>query len=219
MAKLQIDWKEMNTVRVTTGTNAKNEDVDMSNATALLSAADRQNARPFMVYLTTANEKFALEQQNVDATALKDERVSLASKLFTMVKTDGDAVSKDHAFARHLRVGGELPRFVVFTSKGEEVGSLAGTVSPSKLFQLMKKAASQDYVVNVDNWVKDYQKVLTETDKLETLKAALAQKETRAQTASAAREVEQKKELYAKQEEELKAREEKLANPKRKNVA
>lgn len=219
MAKLQIEWKELNSVTVTTGTNAKNDAVDMSLATAMLSAADRQNARPFVVYLTTSNEKFAVEQQNVEATALRDERVSLAAKLFTMVKADGDAVTRDHAFARHLRVGGDLPRFVVFNSKGEDVGSLGGTVSPSKLFQLMKKAATADYAVNVDTWVKDYQKVLTEIDKLETLKTALAEKETRAQTASAVREVAQKKELYAKQEEELKVREEKLANPKRKDVA
>jgi hypothetical protein len=219
LAKLGIDWKDMNKVAVTTGKNAVNDAVDMSIATAMLSATDRQNQKPFVVYLTTTNEKFAVEQKNVDETALKDERVSLSTKLFTMVKADGDSVTKDHVFGRHLKAGGDLPRFVVFTSKGEEVGSLAGTVSPSKLFQLMKKAATQDYAVAVDTWVKDYQKVLTDIDKLDGLKTALSQKEARAQTASAQKEVAQKKELYAKQEEELKVREEQLANPKRKDVA
>jgi thioredoxin-related protein len=216
LAKLQIDWKQLNSVSVTTGASATNDNVDMSSATALATPADRQANKPILIYLTTTNEKFAVEQQNVDATALMDERVGLSSKLFTMIKTDGDAITKSHPFAKNLGVGGDLPRFVVFSSKGQSVGSLEGTVSPSKLFQLMKKASAPEYVVNVDTWVKDYQKILTELDKLDNLQKALAEKESRAQTASAQKDVAQKKDLYAKQEEELKAREEKLANLKRK---
>jgi hypothetical protein len=216
LAKLTITWSEINNPKVTTGAGSAADAVDMSTARAMLTADDRQYERPFVVYLTSSEEKHRVEQENVDATALKDERVSLSARLFTMVKTDANAIGESHPFARFVGSGGNLPRLVAFSANGQEIGRLEGTVSPSKLFQLMKKTAIRDYVVNVDNFVKDYQKILTELDKLDTLRKALADKESRKKTAADEREIALKTETYDKQEAALKEKEEKLLAVKRK---
>jgi len=180
----------------------------------MISAADRQKDMPILVYLTTNTEKFATEQDVIEQTTLKDERVSLASKMFVMVKANGDEIDQNHVFGRFLD-GSKLPRFVLFSSDGERIGKLEGRASPSKLYGLMKKAANRTYVTRMDTFVKDYQKVLTSLDKLDALKNALAQKEARDDSARGKREVEKKRAEYEQQEEELREAEQELLDFKR----
>ncbi len=209
MAKLNIGWTELASTSVTTGTTGGGALQDFSTARGMLRADDAQEAKPILVYLTSSDEKDLVAQDVIDQTTMKDERVSLASKMFTMVKADGNQISSDHPFAKWIG-GKDLPRIVLFSSVGEEVGKLEGRASPSKLFALMKKAAARDFKTNVDRFVKDYQKILTELDKISALQQAAATKEARDISASEQRKLEKKKQELAKNEEELRALEEKL---------
>jgi len=218
MAKLNIDWTELADASVTTGATGTTEIRDMSTATGMLHASERQAEKPILVYLTSREEKYSTEQDVVENTTLRDERVAIGSKLFTMVKANGDAIDSNHPYYNHL-AGRTLPRFVAFTSDGEQIGKIEGRASPSKLFKLMKKAATRDYVVNLDKTVKDFQKLLTELDKLDVLRQAVAQKEQSAQTSRDKKEIEKKRDQIAKDEEELREAEEKLFDVKRRKKA
>jgi len=220
MAKLNVEWTELADTSVTTGAGggATAEGRDMSTATGMLRPGDAQAEKPILVYLTSSDPDDQVAQDVIEQTTLKDERVSLASKMFTMVKADGYTISKDHPYARFIG-GKKLPRFVLFSSNGTKVGKLEGKASPSKLFALMKKTGKRDYKTNVDTFVKDYQKVLTALDKLDTLKQAVAAKEARDITKAEKRKLEKKQEEIAKEEEDIRAVEQKLLTFRRKNAA
>ena len=217
MAKLQVSWTELASYRVTTGGNVTDVQ-DLSTAQGMLTKTDLQHERPLLVYLTSSGEKEQQAQDVLEGTSLKDERVSIASKFFTMVRDDGDQITKDHPYYRWIG-GRELPRFVVFTSGGDKVGKLEGRASPSKLYGLMKKAIAKDYVVNLDRTIKDYQKILTSLDRLSVLKSSLSSKEGRTNNQNEQRKIERKKAALAKEEEELRAREEKLLAFKKRDTA
>lgn len=217
MAKLQIEWTELASTQVTTGAQAE-EVADLSTATGMLTPADHQYERPILVYLTSNDEDVRSAQDVVEGTTLKDERISIASKFFTMVRDDGDQITNGHPFDRWIG-GNELPRFVVFTSTGERVGKLEGRASPSKLYGLMKRAVRQEYVVNLDRTIKDYQKILTDLDRLSVLKTTLEAKEARDVSPREQRKIEKEKEELAKEEEQLRTREEELLKFERRKTA
>ncbi|MFH0945341.1 MAG: hypothetical protein V2A76_09110 [Planctomycetota bacterium] len=217
MAKLQVTWTELASYRVTTGGNAADVQ-DLSTAQGMLNKADLQFERPLLVYLTSSHENEQQAQNVVESTTLKDERVSIASKFFTMVRDDGDQITKDHPYYKWIG-GQDLPRFVVFTADGDKVGKIEGRASPSKLYDLMKKAITKDYVVNLDRTIKDYQKILTSLDRLSVLKSALSSKEGRTKSKSEQSKIEREKEALAKEEEELRAREEDLLKIKKRDTA
>lgn len=218
MAKLRIEWSDLAETSVTTGAGGSGALQDFSTARGMLTPGDAQAEKPFLVYLTSTDEDDRVAQDVIESTTLKDERVSLASKLFTMVKADGQQITKDHPFYRWIG-GRQTPRFILFTSAGDRVGKLEGRASPSKLYALMKKTAVRDFKVNVDRFVKDYQKVLTSLDKINTLKMALAQKESRKLTKAQSKDLEKKKTEIAADEEDLRAVEEKLLTFRRRNTA
>jgi hypothetical protein len=217
MAKLNITWTSLADFRVTTGAGG-GESQDLSTARGMLRPSDQQTEKPFVVYLTSSDEKDQTSQDVIEQTTLKDERVSIASKLFTMIKDDGEMITRDHPYARWV-YGRELPRFVAFCSNGDPVGKLEGRASPSKLYGLMKKTASRDYIINVDRMVKDYQKILTSLDKLSVLQSALDQKESGDNTSAEKRKIEKERDELAKEEEELRQLEEKLLTFKRRNAS
>ena len=217
MAKLSIDWTDLATTRVTTGTQAQDVQ-DLSSATGMLNRADQQFERPILVYLTSSTDEARTSQDVVEGTTLKDERVAIASKLFTMVRDNGDQITRDHPFHRWIG-GNQLPRFVVFTSDGQKVGKLEGRASPSKLYGLMKKAAVKEYVVNLDRTIKDYQKILTALDRLSVLQSSLVSKEGRDVNQREQKQIEKKRAELAKEEEQLRVREDELLKFKKRNAA
>lgn len=212
MAKLTIDWTDLGSTTVTTGVDAEGN--DLSTARAVLGTQYQDADKPFVVYLTSSDPKALRMQEVVEGTTLMDERIAIGAKAFTMVRGDGDLLSEDHPFHRYLG-GKSYPRFVVFSADGTQVGRLEGQVSPSKLFGTMKKAFKRDYVGNLDRIVKDYQKVLTQLDTIDTQKQAIAEKEARAQTARDKKELARKKEEIAKEEEAVREAEEKVLDFKR----
>lgn len=214
MAKLNLDWKELPSTSVTTGANADSKGIDFSTPLALVDGRYVEKGKPFVVYLTSSDSKAVRMQEVVNGTTLMDERITVGAKAFTMIKSDGDQLTKDHPFHRYL-AGESLPRFVVFSGSGERVGKLEGQVSPSKLFGVMKKAYLADYIGDLDKTVKDYQKVLTQLDTLNSLKMAVEDKANRATTARDKAEVEKKRAEIAKEEEKLRIAEEKVLDLKR----
>jgi hypothetical protein len=208
VARLNIQWTTLADASVTTGVAAA-EIADTSSIRGILKPEDRQHERPILVYLSSKSDAVQVEQDVIEKTTLMDERVQLAAKLFTMVKADGDAIDETHPYAR-LVGGRSLPRFVLYSASGERIGQYEGSASPGKLFALMKRAAERDYTLNVDDFVQDYQKILTALDKLQALTSALESKESRDETAKGKREIEKKRAQYEAEQEELKIAEEKL---------
>lgn len=216
MAKLNVSWSGLGETSVTTGTDA---DVgkDFSTARAMLDSNSMQTDKPFVVYLTSSDPQSVREQEVVDNTTMMDERISIGAKAFVMIKADGDSITKDHAFYRHLK-GKKFPRLVAFSAAGDRVGALEGRTSPSKLFGLMNKAYKRDYKGDLGKTIKDFQKVLTQIDTMDSQKRALDEKELHAKTKRAKNEIVKKRAILAKQEEELRIQEEKILEFRRRTA-
>lgn len=104
----------------------------------------------------------------------KDERVAIGAKAFHAVKIAADRIPAGAGAAEDL--GGEaFPRVVVFDADGKVVGALEGNITPSRLFDLMGRAAG----AKLARFVKEYQKVLLAIDKVENAKEVLKLKKER----------------------------------------
>ena len=216
MAKLNLTWTDMGSYSVTTGENV--ETTDLSTARAILESQYQDADKPFLVYLTSSDPKAVREQEVVDGVTFMDERIMIGAKAFTLVKGNGDEIGEDHPFHRYL-AGKKFPRIVVFNAAGEKVGKLEGRSSPSKLFSVMRKAFRHDYKGDLNNIVKDYQKVLTQLDTLDAMKQAMDEKEKHASTKRAKKEIEKKRAEIAKEEEEIREAEEKVLDFRRRSKA
>ncbi len=163
MAKLGVDWQQ-----------PKLEGYDSIDPANLLTALPEQyrDGRPVVVFLTSEDPE-AAGGMKLASGVLADERVAIGSKMFHVVKMDGDKISRDHVHAATL-AGKALPRFVVLDGgTGKKVGSIEYRPTPSSLFALMKKAAAKAYKSDIEKVIKDYQKMLTELDKVEAKRNAL----------------------------------------------
>jgi hypothetical protein len=216
LAKLTIEWGKLASPTVATGKGAT-EVTDLSNVRGVLEPSLRQFDRPILVYLESARSESKTDKDNIETTTLKDERVALPAKLFTAVKANADEMTQDHPYWKFFE-GPARPRFMLFSSRGELIGKLDGKVSPSKLSDLMKRALHDEFAFSLDRWVKDYQKVLTGIDKLESLKKALDQKAERDTSTSAQREIAARREKLEAESSALIAEEKKLFDLKRKDA-
>jgi hypothetical protein len=124
--------------------------------------------------------------KNVDSTTLRDENVAISATLFWQVKLNGLKVKEGNPYWKTLG-GKALPRMVVVDAAGAKVGAVEGKdVSPSKVFGLMKKAASRTYKTDLDTVVKETKSILTEIDQIEAKRAALQTKKSRSTVAKEA---------------------------------
>jgi len=134
-----------------------------------------EDARPSLFYLTTAEERARSKMAVVENSVLLDERVATAAKLFDCFQIDGDSLAKDDPLYESLR-GRELPRFVAMRSDGKVAGRVEGSVSPSRVYSLLRGVAEREYVTRLDDLVNRHRKLLDELDKLNTKKQVLASK-------------------------------------------
>jgi len=204
MARISVNWEEP-------AVGGGYEGFDSEDMRTGLPAQYGDSGKPIVFYLASDLEEDALETVTVDGTVLRDEKVAIGMKMFNLVKMDGSRVDDDHPY--HKILGGrELPRMVVVGSDGHKVGSLEGNIPPSKLFGLMKRAASKTYKHPIEKFVKEYQKVLTEIDKVEAAKTALATKRAASNDAPAARvrQWDDEEAELAQQEQEITATEAEL---------
>lgn len=138
-----------------------------------------KNGKPTLVFLTSDLADDAQFMKNVEGTTLMDENVQIGVGMFHQMKLNGAKVKDTNPFWKILG-GKQLPRMVVVDGAGAKVGSVEGQdISPSKVFGLMKRAASKTYKTDLETIVKETKTILTEIDQIEAKRAALATKKSK----------------------------------------
>jgi hypothetical protein len=133
---------------------------------------------PFLVFLTSSLEEDNQKMKNVESTVFMDESVAIGATLFSTIKLNGNKIKEGSSIWK--AVGGkELPRMVVIDSTGAKVGAVEGRdVSASKVYGLMKRAATRTYKTELDTVVKETKNILTQIDAIEAKRQALATKKS-----------------------------------------
>ena len=150
MAKLQMNWS----------TAAACDE----NAADPLAALGAKAGRPMMVLVYDSSEDLKV----LEGACGTDEKVAIGAKAFTLVKVQVSRVPEGGEFASALG-GKSTPRFIFFDARGKKVASVDDKVSPSKVFDAMKRAGA----AGLEAFVKDYSKYLTALDNLESGKSSL----------------------------------------------
>jgi len=132
--------------------------------------------QPFLVFVTSDLPEDGQEMKNIDSAVLMNESISIGATMFDQIKLDGSKIKESNAYWKMLG-GKELPRMIVIDANGVKVGSVEGKdVSASKVFGMMKKAASRTFKTDLDAVVKGTKVILTEIDQIEAKRAALQTK-------------------------------------------
>ena len=135
----------------------------------LLTAAGVRAGRPVLVYVCAKEEPRDSGGHTFEQSHFADERVALAAKAFNLLKLrDGSAVAKAPALA-----GTVAPRIVVIDSSGKRVGSIEGDPSASGLYALMKRTALSMGARPLDQFVRDYRRLLDEVDTVDAARDSL----------------------------------------------
>lgn len=150
MAKLQMNWS-----------SAAGCD---ENAADPLAALGAKSGKPMMVLVYDSSEDLKV----LEGSCGTDERVAIGAKGFTLVKIKASSVPQSGEFASALG-GKSSPRFIFFDARGKKVASVDDRISPSKVFDAMKRSGP----AGLDGFVKDFQKYLTALDNLESGKSSL----------------------------------------------
>ena len=211
MARIQVNWEEPSI-------GGGYEGYDAENLLTGLPDEYGESGKPLVVYLESSLPDDMIETAVVNQTVLPDEKIAIGMKMFNLVKMNGLKITKEHPYAKHL-YGKELPRMVVVGADGKKIGTVEGKISPSKVFGLMKRASKQTYKTNIETFIKDYQKVLTDIDKVEAKKAALATRRQTSKNISKSKErmFAKEEEKITKEENEVLEREEKILKSRRRD--
>ncbi len=169
MARIEYKWDEPKLDMY--------QSVDPDNFFSVLPDGFKKADKPILVYLTSDLADDAQVMKNVESSVLKDENVSIgASSMFQQIKMNGLKIKDSHPMWKTLG-GKSLPRMVVVDTSGAKIGAVEGRdISASKLFGMMKRAASKTYKTDIDTVVKETKAILTEIDKVEAKRTALATK-------------------------------------------
>jgi hypothetical protein len=155
----------------------------------------KQLDKPMLVFVTSDLADDEQDMKNIDSTVLKDESVSIGATLFTQIKFNASKIKESNPYWKTLG-GKALPRMIVVDAMGEKVGSVEDKdISPSRVFALMKRAASKTYKTDLETVVKGTKSILTEIDQVEAKRKAL---ETKKQASTVAKDAE-----WAKEAKEL----------------
>lgn len=166
MARVQFKWQEPKL-------NAYDKINPEDFRTALPGTPGKQ---PFLVFLTSDLPDDGQEMKNIDSAVLMNESVSIGATLFDQIKLDGTKIKDSNPYWKMLG-GKELPRMVVIDANGVKVGAVEGKdISTSKVYGMMKKAASRTFKTDLDVVVKGTKVILTEIDQIEAKRAALTTK-------------------------------------------
>lgn len=139
------------------------------SAEEFLAQAGGKYRRPVIVYLETKTVVTDEGGHSYDRSHFADERVAISSKLFGLVKVrEGSPLAKSSFLA-----GGSAPRFVVFDSNGKKVGSVDGPPSASRLYGLMKQAVAASFPRPLEQFVREYRRLLDGIDAVEQKKETL----------------------------------------------
>jgi hypothetical protein len=155
------------------------DNVDPENILTSLPDEYKNSEKPLIVFLTSDLPDDAQTMKNVENTTFRDENVAIGATMFSQVRMNGLKIKDSHPYWKLLG-GHELPRMVVVDAAGAKVGSVEGSnVSASKVFALMKKAASRTYKASLDTIVKETKTILTEIDQIDAKIKALETKKAK----------------------------------------
>jgi hypothetical protein len=139
------------------------------SAEDFLAEAGLKKGRPVIVFVETKTVVTDEGGHTYDRSHFADERVAISSKLFGLVKVrEGSPLAKSAFLA-----GGSAPRFVVFDGNGKKVGSVDGPPSASRLYGLMKTAVAASFPRPLEQFVREYRRLLDGIDAIETKKESL----------------------------------------------
>jgi len=198
MARIEFKWEEP---KINSYEGASPDDF-LGSLPANYKSADR----PAIIFLTSDMTEDDQEMKNIEASTLRDEAVAIGATLFQQVKWNGLKIKDSSPYWKTLG-GKELPRMIVVDAKGEKVGVVEGKdVTATKVFGLMKKAASRTYKTDLDTVVKETKTILTEIDQIEAKRTALQTKKS-SSTANKAQEWAKEEAALAEQLKAVEARE------------
>jgi hypothetical protein len=164
MARIEYKWQEPKL----NGYDGINPDDFFTALPDSFKTADK----PLLVYLTSDLPDDAQEAKNVESM-LRDENVSIGATLFTQIKLNSAKFKEGSPYWKAIG-GKEAPRMIVFDTTGAKVGSAEGKdCTASKVFGLMKRAATKTYKVDIETVVKETKSILTEIDQIEAKRKAL----------------------------------------------
>jgi hypothetical protein len=170
MARIEFKWEE-----------PKVNSYEGANPDDFLSGLPDQYktaGKPILLFLTSEMTEDSQEMKNIESSTFMDESVAIGATMFNQIKWNGLKVKEGHPYFKMLS-GKELPRMVVIDANGQKVGAVEGKdVTATKVFGLMKKAASKTYKTDLDTVVKETKTILTEIDQIEAKRQALQTKKS-----------------------------------------
>ena len=169
-----------------------------------------------LVYVTSDDNTDAYTRKLEDV-CFPDERVAIGSKFFDCIKVTTGNAMQDRLLAKH---GKKSPRILVMTRDYEVLDVLEGKkLSSGKLVKAMSKCVGKEYKGSFDSMVSKYAKLLNELDRLEGVKALLADKKNRAgDSASKLKKIEREYKKYEADVKKWEAAEKKLLTFKIKEI-
>lgn len=140
-----------------------------------LAQAGLKKGRPVIVFVETKTVVTDEGGHTYDRSHFADERVAISSKLFGLVKVrDGSPLAKSSFLD-----GGSAPRFVVIDGKGKRVGTVEGPPSAARLYGLMKQAVAASFSRPLEQFVREYRRLLDGIDAVELKKESLERQRDR----------------------------------------
>ncbi|HET6203067.1 MAG TPA: hypothetical protein VFI25_09735 [Planctomycetota bacterium] len=134
-----------------------------------LARAGLKKGRPVVVYVEAKTEVRDSGGHTYAQSHFADERVAISAKLFGLVKVrEGTPIADSPELA-----GDSAPRIVVFDGKGKKIGSVAGPPSASRLYGFMKVAAASTFARSLEEFVREYRRLLDGIDAVEAKKQAV----------------------------------------------
>jgi hypothetical protein len=175
MAVLTIQWETLDRIPSLVAPVVTSE--DEVSAPAPEAAAPKSHDKPYLVYV--ADPAATTGFDTVEKVILTDDRVTIASHAFHMVKMSPEQAKEDPVLKE--KGGKQLPRIILVTADMKTVKPLeGGTLKLGEVWNLMKATANKHYTKDLDATVKALKDVLVEYDKVNAERKVLEEKENRA---------------------------------------
>ena len=210
MGLLRIKWEPKDEVAP--------QAASTGDAVANADAGKRYAERPMLVYITNDDATDTLTRKLEDI-GFADERVGIGSKFFRCIKVTAGNAMQDRLLKEH---GKKTPRLLFIKRDYTVVSTLESKkLKPGNIVKSMARLAKSEYKDSFGTMVSKYAKLLNELDRLEGVKAQLADKARKLQekpNASKEKKLAREKAEYDKSMTEWKKSEQALLSFKPKAI-
>ena len=177
MAVLKIDWETLDKIPSLAPAPVVTSEDEVSAPAPEAAAAPKSLDKPYFVYI--ADPAGTTGFDTVEKVILTDDRVTIASHAFHMVKMTPDQAKEDTLLKKDG--GKQVPRIVLVTADLKTVKPLeGGTLKLGEVWNAMKATANKHYTKDLDVTLKALKDVLVEYDKVNAERGVLEEKEKRA---------------------------------------